>query len=128
MAGTGHMEAATAGVASLLTRPPMNPGLQSNPAQPTPTVTKSTTMLNIKVVSWALATTTLVSFLFCIAYGLATPERLHMHTFLEQVLPGFKWLSWQGFAIGFVESFLYGVYAGLVFVPTYNFFARRFDR
>lgn len=85
-------------------------------------------MLNIKVVSWALATTTLVSFLFCIAYGLATPELLHMHTFLEQVLPGFKWLTWQGFAIGLVESFLYGAYAGLVFVPIYNFFVRRFDR
>ena len=85
-------------------------------------------MLNIKVVSWALATFTLISFLFCIAYGLATPERLHMHIFLEQVLPGFKWLTWQGFAIGFVESFLWGAYIGLVFVPIYNFFARRFDR
>ena len=83
-------------------------------------------MLNVKVVTLALATTTLVSFLFCIAYGLVTPERLHMHIFLEMVLPGFKWLTWKGFAIGFVESFLWGAYLGLVFVPIYNFFARRF--
>lgn len=85
-------------------------------------------MLNIKLVSWALATTTLVSFLVCVSYGLATPESLHMHAFLEQVLPGFKWLTLEGFFIGLVESFLYGAYAGLVYVPVYNFFARRFDR
>jgi len=85
-------------------------------------------MLNIKVVSWALATTTAISFVVCVAYGLATPETLHMHAFLEQVLPGFKWLTLQGFVIGLIESFLYGVYAGMVYVPVYNSFARRFDR
>ncbi len=51
----------------------MNPALKSDPAQPTPIVIKSTTMLNLKLVSWALATTTWISFLFCIAFGLATP-------------------------------------------------------
>ena len=85
-------------------------------------------MLNIKVVSWALATTAAISFVVCVAYGLATPETLHMHAFLEQVLPGFKWLTLPGFVIGLIESFLYGVYAGMVYVPIYNFFARRFDR
>ena len=85
-------------------------------------------MLNIKVVSWALATTALISFLVCVGYGLVTPESLHMHAFLEQVLPGFKWLTLPGFAIGMVESFLFGAYAGLVYVPVYNFFARRFHR
>ena len=84
-------------------------------------------MLNIKVVSWALATTTAISFVVCVAYGIATPETLHMHALLEQVLPGFKWLTFQGFVIGLIESFLYGVYAGLVYVPVYNFFARRFQ-
>ena len=83
-------------------------------------------MLNIKVVSWALATTTLISFVVCVGYGLVTPESLHSRALLEQVLPGFKWLTPQGFLIGLVESFLYGAYAGLVYVPVYNFFARRF--
>ncbi len=84
-------------------------------------------MLNIKVVSWALATTALISFVVCVGYGLVTPETLHMHAFLEQVLPGFKWLTLPGFLIGLVESFLYGAYAGLVYVPVYNFFAHRFQ-
>ena len=39
-------------------------------------------MLNIKVVSWALATTAVISFVVCVDYGLATPETLHMHAFL----------------------------------------------
>ena len=84
-------------------------------------------MLNMKVVSWALAATTLISYLVCVAYGLAVPESLHMHAFLEQVLPGFKWLTWQSFLLGLVESLLYGAYAGMVYVPLYNFFKRRWD-
>jgi uncharacterized protein DUF5676 len=50
---------------------------------------------------------------------------LHMAPFLEMVLPAFKWLTFGGFCLGLIESFLYGVYAGLVFVPIYNFLARR---
>ena len=84
-------------------------------------------MLNIKVVSWALATTTLISFVVCVVFGLFTPDSLHSRALLEQLLPGFKWLTLPGFLIGLVESFLYGAYAGLVYVPVYNFFARRFD-
>lgn len=84
-------------------------------------------MLNMKVVSWALGVTSLISFLVCVGYGLATPASPHMTGFLEQVLPGFKWLTWPGFFIGLIESFLYGVYAGMVYVPVYNFFKRRWD-
>mgnify|MGYP001241432265 FL=1 len=81
-------------------------------------------MLNMNIVSWSLATATLISYLVCVIYGLVTPESLHMHGFLEQVLPGFKWLTWPAFFIGLVESFLYGAYFGMVYVPIYNFFRR----
>ena len=83
-------------------------------------------MLNIKLVSWALGTTTALSFVVCVAFGLFTPESLHSRALLEQVLPGFKWLTLPGFLIGLVESFLDGAYAGLVYVPVYNFCASRF--
>ena len=84
-------------------------------------------MLNIKVVSWALATTTLTSFVGCVLFGLFTPDSLHSRALLEQLLPGFKWLTLQGVLFGAIESFLYSAYAGLVYVPAYNFFLRRFD-
>jgi hypothetical protein len=82
-------------------------------------------MLNIKVVSWSLGIFTALSFVLCVIYGLIVPASLHMAPFLEQVLPAFKWLTVGGFSLGLIESFLYGVYAGLVFVPTYNALIRR---
>lgn len=85
-------------------------------------------MLRIRTVTWSLATFTAVSYLLCVIYGLITPETLHMHQFLEIVLPGFKWLSAGSFLIGLIESFLWGAYIGLVFVPIYNYFHKRWDK
>lgn len=82
-------------------------------------------MLNTKVVTWSLASFSTVSYLLCVIYGLIVPEPLHMSVFLEQVLPGFAWLTVGGFAIGLAEAFLYGAYAGLVFTPLYNLFQRK---
>jgi len=83
-------------------------------------------LLNIRVVSWALGLFLAVSYLLCVLYGLIVPERLHgMKAVLEGLLPAFKWLTLGGFFLGLVESFLYGVYIGVVFVPIYNFINRR---
>lgn len=82
-------------------------------------------MLDTRAMTWALASFTSVTYLICVLYGLIVPETLHMTAFLEQVLPGFRWLTATGFAVGLVESFVYGAYAGLVFTPIYNRFHRR---
>ena len=84
-------------------------------------------VLNIKVVSWSLGIFTAVSFILCVVYGLIVPESLHMPQALEAVLPAFKWLTLRGFGLGLLESFLYGAYAGLDFVPIHNFLARRWS-
>lgn len=83
--------------------------------------------LNIRVVTWSLGIFTFFSYLVCIAYGLIVPASLHMAQFLELVLPGFQWLTFRGFVIGAIESFLYGVYAGLVYTPIYNFFQSKWE-
>ncbi|BAU49779.1 hypothetical protein SVA_3231 [Sulfurifustis variabilis] len=83
-------------------------------------------MLQIKLVAWALGLFGAFTFLVCVLYGLTVPEAYHMHAFLEQVLPAFEWLTWWGFLLGLVESFLYGVYAGIVYVPIYNWLASRY--
>ena len=85
-------------------------------------------MLNIKVVTWSLAIWITFSYIFCIVYGLLTPSSLHMSAFLQQVLPGFEPNSWRGFFVGLIQSFLYGVFAGVVYVPVYNFFYRRWAK
>ena len=82
-------------------------------------------MLNTKLVTWALGIWSAITFIVCVVYGLVTPQSLHMHAFLELLLPAFKWLTWWGFLLGLAESFLYGVYAGLVFSPVYNWLWRR---
>ena len=81
--------------------------------------------LNIRVLTWSLASFTLFTYLVCVVYGLIVPESFHMVQFLEIALPGFKWLSIGRFFIGLVESFLYGVYAGLVYTPIYNFYNKK---
>ena len=79
--------------------------------------------LSVKVMTLSLGTFSAITFVLCVAYGLVVPTALH-NQFLEMALPGFHWLSAGGVVIGLVESFLYGVYGGLVFTPIYNFFVR----
>ncbi len=69
-----------------------------------------------------------VTFVLVFFWGLVMPESLHMKDFLELVLPAFKWLTWWGFCLGLLESFLYGVYTGLVFCPIYNALYRFFRK
>lgn len=82
-------------------------------------------MLNIKVVSWSLGILAAISFIVCVIYGLIVPARSGMASFLEMVLPAFRWLTFWGFWLGLLESFLYGMFLGLVFVPVYNLLNRR---
>lgn len=82
-------------------------------------------MLNVKVVTGSLALFGAVTYLVCVLYGLIVPASLHMTAFLEEVLPGFEWLTPAGFLVGLVESFLYGAYAGLVYAPIHNALTRR---
>ena len=83
-------------------------------------------LLNIRVISWSLGIFTAFTFILCVLYGLVVPEKLHgMAEFLEMILPAFRWLTFGGFILGLIESFLYGAYIGIVFVPIYNFLSRK---
>ncbi|GAB5457370.1 MAG: hypothetical protein Hens3KO_04000 [Henriciella sp.] len=80
--------------------------------------------MKIKPVGHALSLLIAISFLICIGWGLVMPASLHMHGAWENWLPGFEFLTPQGFIIGLSESYLYGWYIALVFVPLYRFFNR----
>lgn len=83
-------------------------------------------LLNIRVVSWSVGLFLSFSYILCVLYGLVVPEKLHgMAEFLEMILPAFRWLTFGGFILGLIESFLYGAYVGIVFVPIYNFLSRK---
>lgn len=64
-----------------------------------------------------------ITYVFCVGYDLVFGQ--HMYEVWLKLLPGFTWITWQSFFLGLVETFLYGVYFGLVFAPLYNFFHNR---
>lgn len=82
-------------------------------------------MLSIKNVSLALGITAAIAFVICVLWGLLLPEPLHMHQFLQLVLPGFTWISVGSVILGLAESFLFGVFFGVIYVPVYNALQRR---
>lgn len=69
----------------------------------------------------------LITYLLCVGFGLLAPADLRMYEAWAPLLPGFEWLTWPGFLLGLVESYLYGWYIALVFVPLYRWFAGRSD-
>ena len=85
-------------------------------------------MLNIKVWAVSLGCWMAATFTICVLGGVIAPGLPIPHRTLELLLPGFTWISLGSFVLGFVETFLYGVYAGLLFVPLHNVFARRWSR
>ena len=66
-----------------------------------------------------------VSYVLCIIGYLILPGLPVKHEALAIFLPGFELLTWRGFVIGLVESYLWGWYIALVFSPIYNFFCAR---
>ncbi len=65
-----------------------------------------------------------VSFVICVLFDLVFPGYA-MNPVWAPLFPGFTWLSWPSFFIGLVESFAYGWYVAVIFVPLYKFFATR---
>jgi hypothetical protein len=83
--------------------------------------------LEWKVVGFSIGTFFSITYVLCITYDLIFPGYAMYEAWIK-LLPGFEWLTWWSFFLGLIESFLYGIYIGLVFVPLYNFFNMRFCR
>lgn len=77
--------------------------------------------LDWRVVGLSTGSFLAISYLLCVAYDLAFDQ--HMYESWLKLLPGFTWLTWPSFLLGLVETFLYGIYFGLLFAPLYNVFA-----
>jgi|UPI00046F4030 hypothetical protein len=83
-------------------------------------------MFKLRIWTLTLGFSNAVVFTLCVLYGLVAPPELHAAQLLEAILPGFRWISPAMFLLGLIESFAWGVYLALVFVPLHNFFFRRF--
>jgi len=65
-----------------------------------------------------------ITFVLCIGFDVLFPEHA-MYTAWQALLPGFTGINWSSFFIGLIESYGYGWYAALIWVPLYNVIASR---
>ena len=89
------------------------------------TLESSVRRLRLMPVGMSLGLLLVISYVLCVALGLIWWDA-GLHQPWLQFLPGFSWLSPGTFLLGLVESFAYGWYVALVFVPLFNFFNARF--
>lgn len=68
-----------------------------------------------------------ITFTLCVLWDLLFPN-FAMYPSWRALLPGFEWLSWPSFGLGLLESYVYGWFFVLVWVPIYNVFTRRTSR
>lgn len=66
----------------------------------------------------------IVSYVLCVLFDLLFPG-MAMYEAWEPLLPGFTWLSWPSFFLGLIESYAWGWYIAVVWVPLYGRFAPR---
>jgi hypothetical protein len=68
-----------------------------------------------------------ITFVLCVGFDLVFPQ-MAMYRSWQALLPGFTWISWSSFLLGLVESYGYGWYAALIWVPLYNVLSARAAR
>jgi hypothetical protein len=79
-------------------------------------------ILSLTAVGHATSLFFAISFVLCIAVSLVFPAHT-MAQSLQQILPGFEWLTLKGVFLGLIEAYGYGWYATLIWVPIYNVMA-----
>ena len=68
-----------------------------------------------------------ITFVVCVGFDLAF-SRMAMYRSWQALLPGFTWISWSSFLLGLVESYGYGWYVALIWVPLFNVLSARAAR
>jgi hypothetical protein len=62
-----------------------------------------------------------ITFTVCVVFDLIFPQHAMYEAWIN-LLPGFKWISLSSFGLGLVESYGYGWFIALIWVPLYNYF------
>lgn len=65
-----------------------------------------------------------ISYTLCVIFDLLFPEHA-MYRAWQDLLPGFEWISWGSFFLGLIESYAYGWFFMVIWVPIYNFLIQR---
>lgn len=68
-----------------------------------------------------------ITFALCVGFDLVFPQ-MAMYRSWQALLPGFTGINWSSFVLGLVESYGYGWFVALIWVPLYNVFNARAGR
>ena len=80
--------------------------------------------LSLAAVGHATSLFLAIAFVLCVGFDLLFPSHA-MFKAWQDLLPGFQWISWSSFGLGLIESYAYGWFVALIWVPLYNVFALR---
>ena len=83
--------------------------------------------LSLAAVGHATSLFLAITFVLCVGFDLVFPAHA-MYRSWQNLLPGFTWITWRSFLLGVIESYGYGWYVTLIWVPLYNVFAMRARR
>jgi len=75
--------------------------------------------LSLRAVGLATSALIAISYVLCIVSDQIMPAH-ELHSAWQTSLLGFHWLSWPMFFLGLVESYAFGWYIALIWVPLYN--------
>jgi len=82
------------------------------------------TGISLLAVGHATSALLAISFTLCVIFDLLLPDYA-MYKSWQALVPGFEWLSWKSFLLGLIETYAYGWYFALIWVPVYNVVSRR---
>jgi len=85
------------------------------------------TRISLVAVGHATSILLATTFALCVGFDLLLPDHA-MYSVWQKLLPGFTGINWSSFFIGLIESYGYGWYIALIWVPIYNVFASRSSR
>ena len=78
----------------------------------------------ISLFAFGHATSLFLLMSFSVGFGLLFPQQAMYEVWLK-LLPGFEWISWKSFFLGALESYAYGWFIALIWVPLYNVFGSK---
>lgn len=77
--------------------------------------------LSLRAAGHATSLFLAITYTLCVGFDLLYPTHVMYRSWML-LLPGFEWLSWHSFLWGLAESYGYGWFIALVWIPLYNVF------
>jgi 2TM family of unknown function (DUF5676) len=79
------------------------------------------TGISLRAAGHATSLLLAITFTLCVGFDLLLPSHA-MYSAWIRLLPGVEWLTWKSFGLGLAESYGYGWFFALIWVPLYNVF------